>query len=224
MIGVEALVRWHHPQRGTIAPAAFIPLAQRSDLLTALGAWALRRACWEGARWPGLVVGVNVSPIQFRHPGFVQFVETTARAAAMPLSRLELEITENAYFDDPERAGDEIRALRDLGLAVALDDFGTGYASLTYLRRLPLTKVKIDQSFVQEIDRAESAAIVRAIIALAGALGLKVTAEGVETAEQQRFLRDAGCDYLQGYLFSHPVDAEEITQMLARDSAKSPGS
>jgi EAL domain-containing protein (putative c-di-GMP-specific phosphodiesterase class I) len=216
MIGVEALVRWHDPRRGAIDPSVFIPLAEKSGLVMELGAWALRRACHDGADWHPLIVGVNVSPVQFNDKEFVALVETIAKEAGMPLERLELEITESAYFGDPVRAVEEVASLRALGIRVALDDFGTGYASLTYLRRLPLTKIKIDQSFVREIDRIDSAAIIHAVVALARALGLKVTAEGVETREQQRFLQAAGCHYLQGYLFSQPVKAEEIADALTR--------
>ena len=133
----------------------------------------------------------------------------------MPFDRLEIEITESAYFDDPERAEEELRSLRALGIKVALDDFGTGYSSLSYLRRLPLDKIKIDKSFVDALDTVDGAAIVSAVVALARALRLKVTAEGVETIDQQEFLREAGCNYLQGYLFSQAVSAAEISAILA---------
>jgi EAL domain-containing protein (putative c-di-GMP-specific phosphodiesterase class I) len=180
-----------------------------------LGAWVLRQACRDGLAWPSLVVGVNVSPIQFRDPDFCSTVRGIADAAGMPLERLELEVTEGAYFDDVERALVELKRLRALGVQIALDDFGTGYASLTYLRRLPFTKVKIDKSFVDECQSVGAAAIIHAVIAMSRALGLKVTAEGVETEEQRRFLRAAGCHYLQGYLFARPLPAREITARLA---------
>jgi EAL domain-containing protein (putative c-di-GMP-specific phosphodiesterase class I) len=214
MAGVEALVRWEDPIRGEIAPSTFVPIAEKSGLVNQLGEFALAQACADGAHWDRLRVCVNVSPMQFRDPGFVDVAEAIARNAHFPCDRIELEITERAYFDDPDRAALEITALRALGFRVALDDFGTGYASLTSLRRLPLDTIKIDQSFVREIHRMDSAAIIRAVVALARALGLKVTAEGVETAEQMRFLRAAGCHYLQGYLFSEPVSAAEITRKL----------
>jgi EAL domain-containing protein (putative c-di-GMP-specific phosphodiesterase class I) len=214
MIGVEALVRWQDPIRGDIPPSTFVPIAEKSGLVNQLGEFALSQACHDGGEWDDLRVCVNVSPMQFRNPGFVSLAEAFIRAANFPFHRLELEITESAYFDDPARAEDEIKMLRALGGRVALDDFGTGYASLTHLRRLPLTTVKIDRSFVREIHRVDSAAIVHAVVALARALGLKVTAEGVETAEQVRFLRAAGCHYLQGFLFSQPVPADEISRRL----------
>ena len=155
---------------------------------------------------------LNVSPLQFREPDVVNMVRTVADAAGMPLDRIELEVTEGAYFDDVERAQVELKRLRALGVQIALDDFGTGYASLTYLRKLPFTKVKIDKSFVDDCQSVGAAAIIHAVVAMSRALGLKVTAEGVETEEQQRFLRAAGCHYLQGYLFSRPVPAHEITR------------
>ena len=146
-------------------------------------------------------------------------MRTTADAAGLPFNRLEIEVTEGAYFDNIEWALQELRKLRALGISVALDDFGTGYASLTYLRRLPFTKVKIDKSFVDECQTVGSAAIIHAVVALSRALGLKVTAEGVETAAQQHFLRAAGCHYLQGFLFSKPVPADEMTTMLTAASS-----
>ena len=213
---VEALVRWTHPQHGSIPPVDFIPVAEKSGLIKELGAFVLRRACQDAVQWPSLTVGVNVSPYQFRDPSFVDFVRSAAEEAGLPLQRLELEITEGSYFDDFKSAEIAIERLRSLGVGIALDDFGTGYASLTYLRRLPLTKVKIDKSFVDEFQSLGSSAIIQAVVALSRALGLKVTAEGVETIEQQRFLRAAGCHYLQGYLFSLPVGADGITELLAR--------
>jgi EAL domain-containing protein (putative c-di-GMP-specific phosphodiesterase class I) len=216
IVSVEALVRCHHPDHGLVLPVDFVQFAERNELIDQLGAWVLRRACREGACWPGIGVAVNVSPRQFRSPDFITFVEATARAEGMPFGRLELEITESAYFDDPDRAEEELRSLRTLGIKVALDDFGTGYSSLSYLRRLPLDKIKIDKSFVDALDTVDGAAIVSAVVALARALRLKVTAEGVETVGQQEFLRAAGCDYLQGYLFSQAVSAAEISAILAR--------
>ena len=212
---VEALVRCRRPEGGHVLPVEFVQFAERNELIDQLGAWVLRRACREGACWPGIGVAVNVSPRQFRSPDFITFVEATARAEGMPFDRLEIEITESAYFDDPERAEEELRSLRALGIKVALDDFGTGYSSLSYLRRLPLDKIKIDKSFVDALDTVDGAAIVSAVVALARALRLKVTAEGVETIDQQEFLREAGCNYLQGYLFSQAVSAAEISAILA---------
>jgi len=214
LASVEALVRCHRPERGLILPVNFVQFAERNDLIDQLGAWVLRRACRDGAHWPGLRVAVNVSPRQFRSSDFIAFIESTARAEGMPFDRLEIEITESAYFDDFDRAEVELRSLRALGIKVALDDFGTGYASLTYLRRLKLDKIKIDKSFVDGLDSADGAAIVHAIVALARALRLEVTAEGVETLAQQEFLIAAGCDYLQGHLFSPAVSAAEVEKLL----------
>lgn len=214
MAAVEALIRMRGPRGEHISPGRFVHVAEGSGLIVQLGAWILRRACRDGAKWPGLTVSVNVSPMQFHEPDFVEFVEATARAAGMPLDRLELEITESAYFDDIDSAEIEIRRLRALGIRIALDDFGTGYASLTYVRRLPLSKIKIDKSFVDEFDQIGSAAIIQAVVAMSRALGLKVTAEGVESIAQQRFLKAAGCHYLQGYLFSKPLTADEIAARL----------
>ncbi len=201
-----------------MGPVDFVQFAERNELIEQLGAWVLRRPCRDGARWSGLRVAVNVSPRQFRSPDFVGFVESTVRAEGMAFDRLEIEITESAYFDDPDRAEKELRLLRALGIRVALDDFGTGYASLSYLRRLPLDKIKIDKSFIDALDTSDGAAIVKAVLGLARALRLEVTAEGVETIRQRDFLVVAGCDYLQGHLFSPAVGADEISALLATRS------
>jgi EAL domain-containing protein (putative c-di-GMP-specific phosphodiesterase class I) len=212
---VEALVRLRDRAGKLVGPDRFIPLAEKSGQILALGKWVLRRACEDAVKWSNLTVSVNVSPMQFRDAGFVDFVANTVRQSGLPFSRLELEITESAYFDDINAAEVEIRRLRDLGIGIALDDFGTGYASLTYLRRLALTKIKIDRSFVNDVGRIDCAAIIQAVCAMSRAMGLKITAEGVETPEQARFLKAAGCHYMQGYLFSLPVSATEIAAKLA---------
>ena len=214
LVAVEVLVRWNHPTRGQIPPTLFIPLAEENGLIGRIGDFVLRRACRDGLEWENLTLSVNVSPIQFQVDSFVDSVLCAVEDTGFPLKRLELEITEGAIFDDPTRAENALRRLRSHFIRIALDDFGTGHASLSYLRLLPWDKVKIDRSFVNDVDMARSAAIVHAIVALSRALGLKVTAEGVEDVEQQRFLRTAGCHYLQGYLFSRPVDATTITQMV----------
>ena len=207
---VEALVRLRAPDGSLVPPSRFISVAERSGQIVELGRWAVRRACLDAAGFEGVRVGVNVSPMQFRDPGFVDFVAETAPAASLPFDRLELEITESAYFDDIAAAELEVERLRALGVHMALDDFGTGYASLTLLRRLRLDKIKIDKSFVAEIHRTDSAAIIVGVCAMARAMSLKVAAEGVETAEQSRFLRSAGCDYMQGHYYSKPLPAAEI--------------
>ena len=215
MAGVEALVRWHHPVRGPIGPKDFLFAVEAHGLSDDLGTWVLKRACRNALRWPGLTLSVNVSPTQFRKARFVERLVETVRETGFLLTRLELEIVETAFFEDPASAEAQLRHLRSFGIGLALDDFGIGYSSLSYLRRMPFTKLKIDKSFVDDVSMMHSAAIVHAVIALGRALGLKVTAEGVETAEQQQFLRVAGCHYLQGYLFSNPVAGGDIDAMLS---------
>ncbi|MBH0239210.1 putative bifunctional diguanylate cyclase/phosphodiesterase [Methylobrevis albus] len=215
MASVEALVRWHHPEKGSIGPGDFTPDAEAAGVMSELGNWILRRACRDCARWPRISVAVNVSALQLRDTNFVETVVDIVREEGLAFERLELEIVESAVIEDFARASEALSRLRSLGIRIALDDFGTGFSSLTYLRRLPLDKIKIDKSFIDDLDKVQSAAIVHAVIALSRALGLKVTAEGVETEAQQRFLRSAGCHFLQGYLFSRPVEAAEIARRLA---------
>jgi EAL domain-containing protein (putative c-di-GMP-specific phosphodiesterase class I) len=222
LAAVEAVVRWDHSSRGRLGPQAFVPLAESSGLIDPLGEWVLRRACRDALRWPGLCVSVNVSPLQFRRPDFVATVEAIARDAGAPIAQIELEILETAVFDNEAHAESDLRALRDLGFRIALDDFGAGYTSLAYLRRLPFDKLKIDKCFIDDIGSLRGVAIVQAIVALARALGMKVTAEGVETAAQHRVLRAAGCHYLQGFLFSPPVSAEAIDALWLGDRARVP--
>ena len=215
LASAEALVRWRDPQRGIVPPDQFVQHAERNGLIDELGSWVLENACREAASWPAIRVAVNVSPLQFRRPDIVDYIARTVRNAGLDFDMFEIEITESAYFDEPDRAEAALRELRALGIRVALDDFGTGYSSLSYLRRLPLDKIKIDKSFITEIGHVDGAAIVHAVVALARALGLKITAEGVETVEQQRFLRACGCHFLQGYLFSKPVPAAELLAYAA---------
>ena len=215
LAGVEALVRWQHPVRGPLGPADFLNAIEAHGLSDELGTWVLKRACQDALRWPSLMLSVNISPTQFQKARFVERLLECVRQTGFPLPRLELEIVETAFFADPGSAEAQLRHLRSFGISLALDDFGIGYSSLSYLRRMPFTKLKIDKSFIDDVTMMHSAAIVHAVIALGRALGLKVTAEGVETAEQQKFLRIAGCHYLQGYLFSKPVPPAEIDAMLA---------
>ncbi len=214
MASVESLVRWEHPVHGLLGPGHFVPLAEKTSLISELGEAVLRQSCIDALRWPQISVGVNVSPLQFRDPAFAEKIEAIVRQSGLPFERLELEIVESSYFDDPDKAEAMLRRLRDLGIRIALDDFGTGYSSLSCLLRLPLDKIKIDRSFVVGVDTIRSASIIHAIIALARAIGLKVTAEGIETEDQQRFLRAAGAHYLQGYLYSAPVPVEMIDHLL----------
>jgi len=215
IVALEALVRWPHPEQGMISPARFIPMAEERGLIVPLGDWVLRRACEDGKRWPGVRMAVNVSPIQFRHRDFVQRVTQTLKATGFDASRLELELTEGVVVEDADAAEAAMMDLRALGVHLALDDFGTGYSSLIYLRRFAFDKIKIDRSFLESMEATgESAILVHSIVHLGRALGLTVTAEGVETREQHRFLQALGCHELQGYLFSKPVPADEIDILM----------
>ncbi len=220
ILGVEALSRWSHPTRGDIEPSRFIPIAEHSGLIIELGEWVLRRACAEGKSWPGLTVSVNVSPLQFRRPDFVDTVEGILADTDFDPACLELELTESTLLGNVESAEVAMHRLKALGLRLALDDFGTGYSSLAYLRRFPFDKLKIDKSFVRSIERSpDAAAIVHAIVGLGRGLGMKVTAEGVETAEQQLFLRAAGVHSMQGYRFGRPGSPSLISTRLAMPGA-----
>jgi EAL domain-containing protein (putative c-di-GMP-specific phosphodiesterase class I) len=215
-VQVEALARWQHPTRGFVSPAEFIPIAEHSGLIIELGARVLRRACLDAKAWPGITVAVNVSPLQFRQMDFVSVVERVLAETGLDPARLELELTESTLLGNVEIAESAMRRLKALGLRLALDDFGTGYSSLMYLRRFPFDKIKIDKSFVQSIEKgADAAAIVHAIVSLGRGLGMKVTAEGVETAEQHLFLRAAGVHCMQGYRFGKPCTAADIDARIA---------
>ncbi len=215
VVGLEALVRWPHPTRGMISPVDFIPVAEERGLIIPLGEWVLRRACLDAQRWPGLRVAVNVSPIQFRHRNFVARIVKVLAETGFDATRLELELTEGVVVADADAAEAAMIELRALGVHLALDDFGTGYSSLIYLRRFAFDKIKIDRSFLESMEATgESAILVHSIVHLGRALGLTVTAEGVETKEQHRFLQALGCHQLQGFLFSRPVPAEAIDALL----------
>jgi diguanylate cyclase (GGDEF)-like protein len=216
VMGVEALCRWTHPVRGEIPPSEFIPIAENSGLIIDLGQWVLRKACLDGKAWPGITVAVNVSPLQFRRADFVDVVERILAETGFDPNRLELEVTESTLLGNVDTAELSMFRLKGLGVRLALDDFGTGYSSLLYLRRFPFDKLKIDRSFVHSIERAaDAAAIVHAVVSLGRGLGMKVTAEGVETAEQQLFLRAAGVHFMQGYRFGRPGTADDIRIRLA---------
>jgi diguanylate cyclase (GGDEF)-like protein/PAS domain S-box-containing protein len=216
VIGFEALVRWHHAERGVIAPSEFIPVAEETGQIVPLGTWVLRQACREAAAWPGdLRVSVNLSAVQFRSSSVVEVVLQALAESGLPPHRLELEITESALIEDHEGAQATLMALRTRGIRVALDDFGTGYSSLAYLRHFAMDKLKIDGMFVRSLDSdSEAQAVVTAIISLARALRLETTAEGVETQAQQNMLRALGCDDIQGYLVSRPISADQIAGYL----------
>ncbi len=216
VIGVEALARWLHPTRGFIPPTEFIPIAEHSGLIIELGANVLRRACLDAMAWPGITVSVNVSPLQFRRLDFVSMVERILAETGFDPKQLELELTESTLLGHVESAEASMLRLKTLGVKLALDDFGTGYSSLLYLRRFPFDKLKIDRSFVHSIEKAaDAAAIVHAVVSLGRGLGMKVTAEGVETAEQHLFLRAAGVHYMQGFRFGRPTEPAEIAVRIS---------
>ncbi|MGD9844606.1 MAG: putative bifunctional diguanylate cyclase/phosphodiesterase [Variibacter sp.] len=221
VVGVEALCRWPHKERGQVPPAQFIPIAERSELIVPLGEWVLRQACLQALQWPQVILAVNVSAIQFRRPNFVETVERILADTGFDPSRLELEITESTLIGNVDGAENAMRRLKGLGVKLALDDFGTGYSSLLYLRSFPFDKLKIDRSFVSSIEKAaDAASIVHAIVSLGRGLGMKVTAEGVENADQQLFLRAAGVHSMQGFYFGRPATADEITQRLEQQASQ----
>jgi diguanylate cyclase (GGDEF)-like protein len=220
----EALVRWHHPERGPVPPSEFIPLAEETGLILPLGSWVLRAACAEAARWPDEIsVAVNLSPAQFRERSLVAEVEAALSQAGLSPDRLELEITEGVLMADEKRTMEALTALRALGIRIAMDDFGTGYSSLSYLRKFPFDKIKIDQSFVRQLPHdPESAAIVRAIITMSACLGIATTVEGVETAEQFNFTVREGCSTIQGFYISHPLNRASFLAMIEADTSCPP--
>ena len=217
IVAFEALLRWNHPTRGRISPADFIPLAEDCGLIVDLGAWALRTACDEAARWPTTIrVCVNLSPRQFNSGRLLADIVAALADSGLPPWRLEFEITERVMLANTEATLATLFQLRELGVSIAMDDFGTGYSSLSYLRRFPFDKIKIDQSFIRDITSDEnSASIVRAVKDLAHSLQMSTTAEGVETLEQFEMLSGEGCTEIQGYYISRPAPASEIGRMLA---------
>jgi len=220
VLGVEALLRWSHPERGDIAPAVFIPLAERHGLMNELGEFVLRRALTDAARWPGLFVAINLSPVQIREPHFVDLVRRILAETGADPARVDLEVTEGVLIDDPDKVQTTLEALRGLGVSLALDDFGTGYSSLSYLQKFPFQRVKIDRAFVASLGTTGNAgAIIHSIVALGHALGMVVLAEGIETEQQRVLLRLAGCDEMQGYLFAEPRPAEAIDKIALRSAS-----
>ncbi len=225
IVGMEALIRWQHPQRGLLAPAEFLPIAEETGLIVPIGAWVLETACgqsksWEQAGFPALRVGVNLASRQVRERALPQMVARVLAKIGLSANRLELEITEHLFMEDPEGVVGMLSDLKRLGVQISMDDFGTGYTSLAYLNRFPIQSLKIDRSFVQGLatDPAD-ASITTAIILLAHALNLKVTAEGVETEDQMTFLEEQRCDEMQGFLFSRPVPPREFETLLTRCAA-----
>lgn len=215
--GFEALLRWHHPQRGLVPPAEFIPLAEETGMIVPLGEWVLRTACAEAAKWPArLKIAVNLSPAQFRSKDLVPIVVGALATARISPQRLELEVTETVIMQDSEAVFAALGQLHMLGVRIALDDFGTGYSSLSFLQKFPFDKIKIDRSFVNELSGAgeEARLIARAVVRFAVNLGKTTTAEGVETREQLDILRAEGCTELQGYYFCRPAVASDVAQMV----------
>jgi diguanylate cyclase (GGDEF)-like protein len=212
----EALARWRHAKRGMISPAEFIPVAEETGLIVPLGECVLRTACLDAAAWPNDIgVAVNISPVQFRSGGLVRMVSEVLAASRLSPQRLELEITEAVLIRDDESALAIINQLRGLGVGIALDDFGTGYSSLSYLQRFPFDTIKIDRSFIKDIAKPEgSRCIVQAIQSIADARNMATVAEGVETEQQRQALRDLGCREMQGFLFSRPIPAAKVTELL----------
>lgn len=221
--GFEALARWNHRTKGFIPPSDFIPVAEDTGMMARLGEWALGEACGKLAQLPEhFSLAVNLSPVQFTAPDLVESVQRALVASGLAPQRLELEITERLLLENNEDIISVLRRLRQLGVRIALDDFGTGYSALSYLRKFPLDKIKIDRSFVTDIaTRSDQVAIVQAVLSIARALGMTVTAEGVETAIQKDFLTALGCDSAQGYLFGRPVPFEDIVEIVAQQAAKS---
>ena len=223
--GFEALIRWNHPEHGSVSPAEFIPLAEEIGLINEIGEWVLRTACAEAAKWPPHVtVAVNLSPLQFKAPSLPTVVRMILSETQLPAPRLELEITEGVFLSNDDHVHDMIASLKSIGVKLALDDFGTGYSSLSYLQRVPFDKIKIDRSFVTGANDPESrnAALIRAMVGLASDLQMQTTAEGVETPEELQLVRDLGCSLVQGYIFGKPMPPEEALELAKKGDASLP--
>jgi diguanylate cyclase (GGDEF)-like protein/PAS domain S-box-containing protein len=222
VIGFEALLRWRHPHRGMVPPSTFIPLAEESGLIVPIGEWVLREACREAVAWPTpLQVSVNLSPVQFQHGDLVNLVHSVLLETGLSPNRLELEITENVLIGDFSSAVSVLRRLKLLGVHIAMDDFGTGYSSLSYLQSFPFDKIKIDKTFISNLDHnPQSAAIIRAVIGLGRGLELPVVAEGVETKSQLDFLTREACDQVQGYVVGRPLPIEDYADLVGRRPAE----
>ncbi|MFC6746975.1 putative bifunctional diguanylate cyclase/phosphodiesterase [Methylobacterium persicinum] len=216
LTGCEALLRWKHPERGTVPPSEFIPLAEEVGLIVPIGEWVIRQACRDAASWPaGITVAVNVSPAQFKSDRLVETIVSALAMSGLAADRLEIEITEGVLLQNNERTLETLHRLRALGVRVSMDDFGTGYSSLSYLRSFPFDKIKIDRSFVNDLSsKTDGDAIIRAIAGLGRSLGMTTVAEGVETEEQMRRIRAEGCTDVQGYLISRPVPVEQLLHLL----------
>jgi EAL domain-containing protein (putative c-di-GMP-specific phosphodiesterase class I) len=226
--GVEALVRWQHPELGMVPPMQFIPLAEETGLIVPIGKWVLNTACAQNAAWqrdglPPLRMAVNLSARQFADENLLEDIATALRDSGMKPELLELELTESMVMQNADRAGKVLAAIKQLGVRLAIDDFGVGYSSLTHLKRFPIDTLKVDRSFIRDIPQdLEDKAITEAIIAMGKSLNLTVVAEGVETLEQETFLRDHACDETQGFYFSMPISSDQFAELLRRriESAK----
>jgi EAL domain-containing protein (putative c-di-GMP-specific phosphodiesterase class I) len=216
--GAEALMRWHHPKRGMISPAEFIPLAEETEAIVAMGEWALRTACRDAAagRIPG-TVAVNLSPVQFGRDDLAEIIHAILLDTGLSPKRLEVEVTESTVMSDQSRGLHILRKLKAMGITVAMDDFGTGHSSLAYLQRFPFDTIKIDQSFVRTTSRGTRPVILKSIIALAHDLGMDVVAEGAETDSDAVELYQLGCEYAQGFAFGEPMDADAAMRLLTEE-------
>jgi EAL domain-containing protein (putative c-di-GMP-specific phosphodiesterase class I) len=223
LVGVEALIRWQHPERGLLAPRHFVAIAEESGLILPMGRWVLRHACeqairWSADSWPPLVMAVNMSPLEFIAANFMVNLRQTLADTGLPPECLELELTEGMLMRDADLSSGLLRDIANLGVKLAIDDFGTGYSSLSYLSQFPIHTLKIDQSFVSQMSTSsDDATIVSAVIGMGKNLNKRVIAEGVETQEQYAFLQEQGCDEGQGFFFGRPTDAAGIAAMLRRD-------
>jgi EAL domain-containing protein (putative c-di-GMP-specific phosphodiesterase class I) len=220
----EALVRWQHPSRGLVSPAEFIPVAEESGLIVELGQWVIDQACAQARVWDRpITMCVNLSPRQFQHPHLAADIARSLANSGLEPRRLSLEITESLMVQEPELAVGTLNALRDMGLQLAVDDFGTGYSGLRYLRQFPVDTLKIDRVFIANIDEdAYNSAIVRSVVTLAAALGLRVTAEGIETEAEREQVQALGCYGGQGYLFGRPMPAEAFARLLDERPPRTP--
>jgi len=215
VVGLEALVRWKHPKRGLLLPGQFIPIAEETGLVTRLSEWVLEEACQAAARWPDIFIAINLSAVQFRSPDLAARIINIAEREKCKPQQIELEVTESVLLQQDDIARTILSELREAGFRIALDDFGTGYSSLNYLREFKFDKIKIDRSFVRNLGQdPEAAAIVTSVVTMGHAMGLTVTAEGVENSNQMALLSEAGCHELQGYLFSHALPPHKISELL----------
>ena len=224
IVGIEALIRWQHPEQGLVLPDTFIGVAEQRGLIFQIGNWVLEEACrqnkaWQEAGLPSVPIVVNLSAVQFKRHDLVADVARVLEKTGLEGCYLELEVTESVLLEDVATLTNTLLHLKNLGVKIAIDDFGTGYSSLSYLKRFPIDKIKIDRSFIRDLpDDADDSAITSAIISMAQSLRIKVIAEGVETEEQLQFLRARQCDEIQGFCFSQPVPATELATLLRHHS------